>query len=77
MAKEHSKPDSKPPPKRLPTAGVIEEAKKHPGGWVYEINGNYGEDGYVPPHAIAGAWKVNDAGLIEGDFIPNPNFRKP
>lgn len=72
MDQEHSKSSLK----RPPTDGAIEEARKNPGGWVYEINGNYGPDEHVPPHAIIGAWKVNDAGVIVGDFIPNPNFRK-
>lgn len=32
-------------------------------------------DGAVPPERIRGAWKVN--GAIEGEFIPNPNYRPP
>ena len=52
------------------------EAKKHPNGWVYVIDGPYGPNDYVPPHAIVGAWKVDESGEIVGDFIPNPN-RKP
>ena len=50
------------------------EAKLNPGGWVYAIEGDYGPDDAVPPSAIKGAWKVDDRGSIEGDFIPNPNF---
>lgn len=71
MGQEHSDSSSK----RLPSDGAIQEARKNPGGWVYEINGSYGPDEHVPAHAVIGAWKVNEAGIIEGDFIPNPNFR--
>ncbi|ATY34486.1 hypothetical protein CVN68_07445 [Sphingomonas psychrotolerans] len=58
-----------------PLPGEHAEAKNHPGGHVYRIKGEYGPDDAVPPEAIAGAWKVDTDGHIEGDFIPNPNFR--
>ena len=51
------------------------EAKSRPGGWVYEIVGDYSPDDAVPPTAIRGAWKVNDQGEIAGDFVANPDFR--
>lgn len=57
-----------------PYPGEHEEALKIPNGNVYRISGNYGPDDGVPPEAIAGAWKVDGAGKIVGDFIPNPNF---
>jgi hypothetical protein len=60
---------------RRPTRGAIAEAKKNPGGWVYEIRGSYGPQDHVPAHAVVGAWKVNDKGEIVGEFTPNPNFR--
>jgi hypothetical protein len=60
----------------MPSEKAHEEARKNPGGWVYEIRGNYTPQDYVPPQAIVGAWKVNDQGEIVGDFIPNPNFRE-
>ncbi|MFC5743572.1 hypothetical protein [Dyella tabacisoli] len=63
--------------KHTPSPGAIAEAKRTPGGWVYEVRGNYGPNDYVPPHAVVGAWKVGDAGEIVGDFIPNPNFKEP
>lgn len=68
--------NDKPPIPRVPTRGAIEEAKKNPGGWVYEIRGSYGPDQHVPPHAILGAWKVGEDGENVGEFIPNPNFRE-
>jgi hypothetical protein len=58
----------------LPPA-LVAEARKRPGGWVYEIVGGYGPDDAVPPTAVRGAWKVDDDGRIMGEFIPNPNFR--
>jgi hypothetical protein len=58
-----------------PTAEAIAEAKKHPNEHVYVIEGNYGPNDAVPPHAIKGAWKVDSKGNICGEFIPNPNYR--
>ena len=60
---------------RKPPLGARLEAKKMPDSWVYEIEGNYGPDDAVPPQAVRGAWKVDSAGRIVGDFIPNPNYR--
>ena len=51
------------------------EAKTRPGGWVYEIVGDYGPDDAVPPTAIRGAWKVDQDGEIVGAFLPNVMFR--
>jgi hypothetical protein len=62
---------------RVPPSSAIIEAKKNPGGWVYEIRGVADPNGDVPANAIFGAWKVNDDGKIVGDFIPNPNFVEP
>lgn len=59
---------------RQPPPGAIEEAKRRPNGWVYEIVGGEEPDGSVPPERIRGAWQVNAEGVIVGDFIPNPNF---
>ena len=49
---------------------LVAEAKTKPGGWVYEIVGDYGPDDAVPPTAIRGAWKVDDQGQIVGYFLP-------
>jgi hypothetical protein len=46
----------------------------HPNGWVYEIDPTFEHDADVPPQAIKGAWKVDSKGIIEGGFIPNPNY---
>ena len=56
---------------------LVAEAKNTPGSWVYEIVGDFGPQDKVPPTAIRGAWKVDDNGEIEGDFIPNEKFVEP
>lgn len=60
--------------KMIPTQAAIEEAKKHPNGWVYVIDSSFENEPDVPPQAIVGAWKVNEKGEITGDFVPNPNY---
>lgn len=58
-------------------AALIAEAKRKPGGWVYEIVGDYGPNDAVPPTAIRGAWKVGENGEVVGEFQPNPVFEPP
>lgn len=60
----------------IPPEGAVAEAKKNPGGWVYEIRGNFDANEFVPPHAVVGAWKVDQEGNIVGEFIRNPNFKE-
>lgn len=67
-------PEETPLLKRKPAPGAIKEALNHPNGWVYEIDPTFEHDADVPPQAIKGAWKVDSKGIIEGDFIPNPNY---
>jgi hypothetical protein len=57
-----------------PSPAMIEAAKNSPNGWVYQVEGNFAPPEAVPPEAIAGAWKVDEKGIISGDFIPNPNY---
>lgn len=61
----------------VPTAAMIEEARRNPNGWVYQIAGNFGPNDRVPPEAIVGAFKVNGHGELTGEFMANPNFRAP
>jgi hypothetical protein len=61
-------------PPVTPTKEAMEEAKLHPNGWVYQIDGKFGPNEPIPPEAIVGAWKVNADGEIVGEFIPNPNY---
>lgn len=55
---------------------LIEEAKKHPNGWVYVIDEQFRGKDEVPPENIMGAWKVDSKGKVVGDFILNPNYKK-
>lgn len=60
--------------KILPEPREIEEATRNPNGWIYRMYGHFGVNDAVPSEAIVGAWKVNEEGLIVGDFISNPKF---
>lgn len=62
---------------KTPSIEAQKEALKHPNGYVYVIAPEYEGKEDVPPEAIAGAWKVNMHGIIEGDFIPNPKYTNP
>lgn len=64
-----------PNPKKTPTQQSRVEAKKCPMGWVYEIDGHFNANDAVPPESIVGAWKVDPAGEIVGECIPNPKYR--
>jgi hypothetical protein len=59
---------------RIP-AGVIEEAKGKPGGWVYEIDSALDPNEAVPPEGIKGAWKVGDDGVPTEEYQMNENYR--
>lgn len=50
------------------------EAARHPGGYVYEIDGSQvtNPDGYVPPEAIIGAYAVGPDGTATGEYLRNP-----
>ncbi len=63
--------------KSNPPVELEAEAARTPGGWVYEIIGEFGPDEGVPPSAIKGAWKVDDAGHLTGEYELNPNFIDP
>lgn len=60
---------------RQPFAWLVDEAKKFPNGWVYEIDGKFGVNEAVPGDAIRGAWPVGPDGVITGEFVPNPRYR--
>jgi hypothetical protein len=65
--------------RRKPPPGWEAEAARHPGGWVYEIDADWVDDpdGYVPPEAIKGGWKVDDSGQLTGEYVPNENHGPP
>jgi len=58
-----------------PRPKEIEEAKRHPNGWVYRIEGDFTDEDSVPPTAIVGAWQVDQSGSIVGAFRRNPKYR--
>jgi hypothetical protein len=57
-----------------PFPGEIAEAMHNPNGWVYRIAGHFGPNHSIPKEAIVGAWKVDSAGKIVGDFVKNGNY---
>ncbi|NEA37135.1 hypothetical protein [Streptomyces sp. SID13031] len=69
----------KPWRRKKPASGLVAEAARTPGGWVYEIDQDWLDDpdGDVPPEAIRGGWKVDDAGRITGEFVPNDKHSPP
>ncbi len=68
---------SSPKPKSafVPTQAMLDQAKANPGGWVYQIVGEFGPQDRVPPEFIKGAFKVDEEGNFTGEFEPNPKFR--
>jgi len=56
------------------TEEVVSAARANPNGWVYKIEGAFGPNEAVPPEAIVGAWKVDEAGNLTGEFVPNPRY---
>jgi hypothetical protein len=55
---------------------LLDEARRHPDGWVYEIDPQYDPLGAVPPEGIIGAWRVGRDGHPTGEFTPNPKYRQ-
>lgn len=65
--------------RRTPPDGLVAEAARNPGGWVYEIDGEWVDDpnGYVPPEAIRGGWRVDEAGRLTDEFVANKRHGRP
>ncbi|MDF5722852.1 MAG: hypothetical protein PUP91_20720 [Rhizonema sp. PD37] len=59
-----------------PPEELVQQAKLYPNGWVYQIDGKFSPNQAVPPEAIMGAWKVDSNGNIQGEFLPNPNYKQ-
>ena len=56
-------------------AGLVEQARQNPGGYVYTIDKSIIDpSGEVPFFAIVGWHKVNDAGRIDTPFEKNPKY---
>ncbi len=62
---------------RTPSAELVAEARKFPGGWIYEVDPSADPAGRVPPELIRGAWAVDESGEPTGEFLPNPNYKAP
>ena len=60
---------------RKPPPELIAEARLSPGGWVYEIDGEFGSKDAIPREAIRGAWAVDREGKLTGEYRDNPNYR--
>ena len=58
-----------------PTPAMHEEATRHPGGWIYVVDGTFGPDEVVPADRIIGFWKVDRRGRLTGKYRPNPDYR--
>lgn len=59
-----------------PSPELLAEARRHPGGWVYEMDGEFGPNDTVPPEAIKGAWEVGENGELTGVYQANPRYRR-
>lgn len=46
-------------------------ARAIPGGWLYHADPHLPADGDIPPHALVGAWRVDDNGAITAEFRAN------
>ncbi len=58
-----------------PSDEVMQQAKFHANGWVYQIDGKYAPSQAVPPEVIMGAWQVDANGNIVGEFIANSKYK--
>ena len=62
--------------RRQPPAELVAEARRVPGGWVYEVEAGYSATDAVPPEAIRGAWAVDDEGNLTGEYRANSGYRR-
>jgi hypothetical protein len=60
--------------RETPSAAERAAAVRQKGGYIYRIDPEYDPAGRVPPEVIQGAWAVNAAGEIVGEFERNPNY---
>jgi hypothetical protein len=54
---------------------IKDAARKAGGGWLDEVVGSHPPP--VPFSAIRGAWKLGPDGELTGEYVANPNFRRP
>jgi hypothetical protein len=57
-------------------ARLLSEARKHPNGWVYEIDSRFDPVGEVPFSGIIRAWKISASGLPTGEVWENADYEQ-
>jgi hypothetical protein len=57
------------------SAEIREAARQAGGGWLDEVVGNHPQP--VPLSAIKGAWRLGPDGEPTGEYVANPNYRRP
>lgn len=50
-------------------------ARSQQGGWLYVVDPSFDPDGAVPPEGIVGAYPVDEAGRLGGEFASNPRYQ--
>lgn len=53
---------------------LLAEARRFPGGHVYEIGPGFDRDGAIPTHAIRRGWEIGADGTPTGQYTDNPNY---
>jgi hypothetical protein len=61
-------------PGRVPSPELVEEARRFPGGWVYEIDGTFGPMMRCRRRR-SGGWAVGSDGQLTGHYEANPRYR--
>jgi len=74
MVEEHLDGDEDRPVPPI-TGAQREAARQRPERWLYVIDPAFEPGGDVPPHGVVGAWWVDAAGEITGEFRHNPSYR--
>lgn len=62
-----------PPPEV--TDAMREQAREHPGGYVYVVDPAFEGKADIPGWAVRGAYPVDSNGEIREEFVANPNHR--
>ncbi len=46
------------------------EARGHPGGWLYVVNGPVDDINTLPRERVFGAWRIDGGGELTSEFRP-------
>ena len=63
-----------PDPLRV-TEQMRDAAQAAPGRWLFAVDRGFDPAGEVPPEALVGAWRIDDAGEVTSEFRANPAYR--